>query len=243
MVEDLIKRLRRWANFGYGVNASKCMIEACDALEASNAAMNQANGAIEAANARIAEFEATRIAYASEFAPDAEGLPDVGSIHSNIRALKSRLTALESERDALLAAAGKEAVPAGWKLVPVEPTRAMCLAAKERRENYPIKDDADSPVVTYRAMLAAAPTAALENGDGRDAWISVDERMPDEDSVVLVSAWEYGKPDGKRFTLVARRSGSLFLNEETGDDLYTPTHWQPLPAPPAALSQKAGEQQ
>ncbi|WP_233807116.1 hypothetical protein [Paraburkholderia sp. HP33-1] len=38
--------------------------------------------ALEAANARIA--------YASEFAPDAEGLPDVGSIHANIRGDEGR---------------------------------------------------------------------------------------------------------------------------------------------------------
>ena len=41
------------------------------------------------------ELRAARIAYASEFALDAEGYPDTGSIHQNIRALKA-------ERDALL---------------------------------------------------------------------------------------------------------------------------------------------
>jgi hypothetical protein len=68
--------------------------------------------------------------------------------------------------------------------------------------------------------------------------MSVDDRLPDEDAVVLVSAWEYGKPGSKRFTLIARRCGSLFLNEESGDELYTPTHWMQLPEAPAALSQK-----
>jgi hypothetical protein len=34
-------------------------------------------------------LRAARIAYASEFPPDAEGLPDVGSIHANIRKLKA----------------------------------------------------------------------------------------------------------------------------------------------------------
>jgi len=47
---------------------------------------------------------------------------------------------------------------AGWKLVPVEPTREMCLAAREWQANYPIKDDADSPVVVWRAMIAAIPS-------------------------------------------------------------------------------------
>jgi hypothetical protein len=58
---------------------------------------NEAADALEAANSRIAQFEAARIAYASEFAPDAEGLPDVGSIHANIRALKRALTEIAEQ--------------------------------------------------------------------------------------------------------------------------------------------------
>lgn len=38
---------------------------------------------------RIAELEAARLAYASEFEPDEDGVPDVGSIHENIRKLKA----------------------------------------------------------------------------------------------------------------------------------------------------------
>ena len=46
--------------------------------------------AARGADSRIAELEAARIAYASEFPPDANGDPDIGNIHSNIRALKAR---------------------------------------------------------------------------------------------------------------------------------------------------------
>lgn len=135
----------------------------------------------------------------------------------------ARIAELESERDALLAAAGKEAVGE---------------IAHDEVNGFHFAPSVHWLQIGIGTKLYTVPTAAPEKGHGRDAWISVDERLPDEDSVVLVSAWEYGKLDGKRFTLVARRSGSLFLNEETGDDLYTPTHWQPLPAPPAALSQQ-----
>lgn len=48
-------------------------------------------------------------------------------------------------------------IPKGYRLVPVEPTREMCLAAKHEHATYPGPRDANSPVVTYRAMLAAAP--------------------------------------------------------------------------------------
>jgi hypothetical protein len=45
---------------------------------------------------------AARIAYASEFAPNADGEPDVGSIHQNIRALKAEREALRAALVAML---------------------------------------------------------------------------------------------------------------------------------------------
>lgn len=45
------------------------------------------------ATKRVSALEASRIAYASEFELNADGEPDVGSIHANIRALKSQLSA------------------------------------------------------------------------------------------------------------------------------------------------------
>jgi hypothetical protein len=59
--------------------------------------VDDAAALLEEQDARIAELEAARIAYASEFEPDTEGLPDVGSIHENIRALKSKLEARAGE--------------------------------------------------------------------------------------------------------------------------------------------------
>ena len=53
--------------------------------------------------ARVAELCAARIAYASEFPPDAEGLPDTGSIHANIRAMKARIAQLESRLSEVIA--------------------------------------------------------------------------------------------------------------------------------------------
>ncbi len=44
---------------------------------------------LEAQRRRISQLEAARFGYASEFAPNADGAPDVGSIHANIRALKA----------------------------------------------------------------------------------------------------------------------------------------------------------
>lgn len=80
---DLIERLRDRASRFRGY---------VDGRGAASSELDEAADALEAANARISEFEAARIAYASEFPPDAEGLPDVGSIHANIRAMKKALT-------------------------------------------------------------------------------------------------------------------------------------------------------
>lgn len=52
-----------------------------------------ARAAIEPYAKRIAQLEAARFAYASEFPPDENGDPDVGSIHENIRKLKAELEA------------------------------------------------------------------------------------------------------------------------------------------------------
>ena len=46
---------------------------------------------------RIAQLEAARFAYASEFCLNEEGQPDKGSIHQNIRALKAKCAELERE--------------------------------------------------------------------------------------------------------------------------------------------------
>jgi len=53
-------------------------------------------------------------------------------------------------RAAIAAHAGIAAVPAGWALVPVEPTEAMRDAANTLPEVFSVGDE-------YRAMLAAAP--------------------------------------------------------------------------------------
>jgi hypothetical protein len=76
-----------------------------------------------------------------------------------LEAAKARITALESERDALLAAAGKEAVAVAW----MRSTDITELTDSE-------------PEASGWIPLYTAPTAALENGDGRDAeryrWLS-----------------------------------------------------------------------
>ena len=62
---------------------------------------------LEKAAAELEMYKAARVAYASEFPPNADGEPDVGSIHQNIRALKSELESLKR--------AISEAEPVAWR--------------------------------------------------------------------------------------------------------------------------------
>jgi len=55
---------------------------------------------LEAAERERNGLRAARIAYASEFPLDVEGLPDVGSIHANIRKLKAALAEI-ADQDAV----------------------------------------------------------------------------------------------------------------------------------------------
>lgn len=57
-----------------------------------------------------------------------------------------------------------QAVPEGWKLVPIKPTEEMCIAAREQRD-YDIRRGAEFTLDSniYHAMIAAAPSPACSN--------------------------------------------------------------------------------
>jgi len=163
---------------------------------------------------------------------------DIAENDAIIDELRDHLTALESERDALLAAAWKEAVA-------IYQVQTSCNGWTDHsREEY---EGARLP----RRVVYTAPTAALEKGGGRDAWQPI-ETAP-KDCVIQLwvppfgiwidgpwrGAWSYVAQQWtlhSPFTAADGRSISASA-------IPHPTHWQPLPAPPAALSQKAGEQQ
>jgi hypothetical protein len=72
-------------------------------------------------------------------------------------------------------------------------------------------------------------------------WVSVEERLPEQDGEYLVTGHEFDLPDQKRFQAVAffRGDTKVFMQwtVEMGDEggwsgsTYV-THWRPLPAPP-----------
>jgi hypothetical protein len=70
-------------------------------MQAIDARTINLRASLARAEGEAAELRACRIAYASEFAPDTDGEPDVGSIHANIRKTKADLAAARAEVEAV----------------------------------------------------------------------------------------------------------------------------------------------
>jgi uncharacterized protein YbdZ (MbtH family) len=58
-----------------------------------------------------------------------------------------------------LYAAPQQAIPSGWKLVPIEPTKEMVIAGFAKMLEVGKRETAEH----YRAMIAASPTAPIES--------------------------------------------------------------------------------
>lgn len=106
-------------------------------------------------------------------------------------------------------------VPAGYVLVPVEPTPEMLTASY-------LFAHVDNTKDSWKAMLAAAPAAP-------DGWIPVSERMPAFFYSVLVTD-EF--EDMAIATPVDLSIGDRRAFRMSNGDVFLATHWQPLPAPP-----------
>jgi len=61
-------------------------------------------------------------------------------------------------------------------------------------------------------------------------WISVEERLPENGALVLLTAHEWNDKAKPIFIEVGRFVGGVFVDME-GDEAYT-DYWMPLPEPP-----------
>lgn len=115
---DLIERLRDGYDGVSGVFEN-------DVITNMASTMANAANALEAQAREIAGLQAARMAYAREFPFDAEGEPDVGSIHQNIRAMKAEIAELKAQ----LAATAKNAFEAMPHDIPRRMKREICVNA------------------------------------------------------------------------------------------------------------------
>jgi hypothetical protein len=137
--------------------------------------------------------------------------------------------------------AALRAIPAQaqtFVLVPREPTPEMGAAAvrvilRESGESestvgdFAVATIAEVQYRAYRAMLDAAtpPEGAAQ---GRDGWRSVSDEVP------AVTGWYIGFWQGRVEPLQWR--GEYWHHTRPTRDVAAPSHWRPLPEPPAALA-------
>lgn len=99
-----------------------------------------------------------------------------------------------------------------------------------------IKDATDHQTIAHTAVLVGL-LSAIKVVKQHSNWISVDERLPDKDAVVLVYKQEFG------LIGTAKYSGNGFwgFDMRTRDPMHNftfmggVTHWQPLPSPPSEV--------
>lgn len=126
-----------------------------------------------------------------------------------------------------------------WQLVPKEPTTEMFRVGCE------VHDQRPSEVrEVYSAMLAAAPLPAAPVREVPDNWISVDDRLPEMGMDEYV--WAVWDGAGK-YKHAPKQGEARFVptlgwqpHGSQGWD-WRVSHWQPLPALPAAPVQQEDE--
>lgn len=163
-----------------------------------------------------------------------------------IEALREKIEAMwwwpPDARSLLRAAASRlearSGAPAGWKLVPEEPTPEMIAAGEDAFQWHQdaggqwVLDDA-SPDACYRAMLSAAPPPPAESG-----WRPIEEAPRDGTEVDL---WGISlcsqNPKKMRQTNCHYHCGEWLRwealdGEPTWTRVVEVTHWMPLPPSP-----------
>jgi hypothetical protein len=56
-------------------------------------------------------------------------------------------------------------------------------------------------------------------------WQLVTPASPPEQALIAITGWYQGKPGAGRWIAFARRVGPKFFSDETGEELFPPTHW------------------
>ena len=91
---------------------------------------------------------------------------------------------------------------------------------------------APTPFFTADQMRSYADaTCALRGAQKESGWISVEERMPEEEQTVFCTGFIENNPANARWAAVAVHHAGSFSDVETGHDFYPPTHWKPLDLP------------
>ena len=126
-------------------------------------------------------------------------------------------------KSALAALSPAPTVPEGWKMVPETPTLEMFTAAHGAPTHSSVGQ-------IYTAMLAASPQPPVAEG-----WRDI-ASAPDTQTILLggyVVPSAEAQANGSKTAWHYGIGSYLWDGQWTGFLGSRPTHWQPLPAPPA----------
>lgn len=131
----------------------------------------------------------------------------------------------------LLSACNSPAIPDGYVMVPVEPTKEI-LDEFDSIIDYGAEDSVDA----WHRLLAAAPQSpGSEPATVPGKWIPVSERMPEAEGHYLVWA-NASRIDGYCDHLaIAAYQGGEWSNEFN----WLVNHWMPLPAAPQEVKSES----
>lgn len=181
--------------------------------------------------------EALRLANEFKLCNEYDSIPsitDIAKAAAELLRQHDRIAELEAELEAV-GAGGVQALsaaPAGWKLVPVEPTQEMLISPSNA---WP----ADAKV-TWAAMLAASPTppaeqqAPKETLGGVNGWRDI-STAPKDGSRFVAIGYNYGLYSEGRHICVAQWFRGCWMEASDwneASELKHLTHWLPLPSPP-----------
>ena len=158
----------------------------------------------------------------------------------------------EIERVIATPAAVVRAAPAGWH----DAVFAECMKIETAYK-------ADDPAGTVRALInwyyeeasgvsdgvkrmadnymrLTCATPAAEGATQAGEWISVDERLPEDNQRVAIVFWPYNNQENEQIVGAAEHVEGTFYTHE-GDEHHPPSHWMPLPELPRIDGDKHGD--
>lgn len=125
----------------------------------------------------------------------------------------------------LLSACNSPAIPDGYVMVPVEPTKEI-LDEFDSIIDYGAEDSVDA----WHRLLAAAPQSpGSEPATVPGKWIPVSERMPETDGNYW-GWWSESKRQGPVWFIKSELQAQFQSSEIT--------HWMPLPAAPQEVNRE-----
>lgn len=180
--------------------------------------------------------------------------------------IQSQEKVFQAARAYLQGRTQSKSVPDGWKLVPIEPTEDMEFAGNQVADALAVNvnytgytHDCATAEDVYKSMLSAAPPPPV-TAQGQQGWMPIETApkgqpktftkelilllLPDGRVVTGCPYWKDNyspQREGGGCDVISTTFGGYLEVEYSALIPQYPTHWMPLPAPPAHLQSQKQE--